>query len=201
MTNIGVLALQGDFAEHVSILRKLGAAAREVRTPRDVEGLSGLILPGGESTAIHRLMERWGLVEPVKALASAGAPIWGTCAGLILISRNIVGDSIPSLKLLDADIQRNAYGRQVDSFETDVPIPALGVPPFRAIFIRAPLIKHVGPGVEVLARLPDGNPIAIRQANILGSTFHPELTGDTRFHQFVLRLAEEHAGSSNAAAL
>ena len=201
MTVIGVLALQGDFAEHFAMVRRLGAEAREVRVPKDLEGLAGLILPGGESTAIYRLMERWGLVEPLVALAHSGTPIWGTCAGLILICRSVLGDSVPSLNLLDVDIQRNAYGRQVDSFEADVRIPVLGESPLRAMFIRAPLIKHVGPGVDVLARLADQSPVAVRQRNILGSTFHPELTADGRFHSYLLRLAEEHAKSTNAAAM
>lgn len=201
MITIGVLALQGDFAEHIAALKRLDVAAREVRTPADLEGLSGLIIPGGESTAIYRLMTRWGLIEPIASLARRGTPVWGTCAGLILISRRILDDPLPSMRLLDVDVVRNAYGRQVDSFETSLPFPALGEKDFPAIFIRAPLIKNIGPGVEVLASLPDGSPAAVRQGNILGSSFHPELTPDSRLHAFLVQMAEEHQRSSNVAAI
>ena len=201
MASIGVLALQGDFAEHVAVIGRLGAEAREVRFPADLDGISALIIPGGESTTISGLMDRWRLAAPIASLAHSGMPIWGTCAGLILLARNIVDDSTSTLDLLDADVLRNAYGRQVDSFETDVSIPVLGEAPFRTVFIRAPLIQRVGAGVEVLASLDDGTPIAVQQGNLLGSSFHPELTADTRFHAYLLRLAQEYVRASDAAAV
>ena len=198
---IGVLALQGDFAEHVAVIRRLGAEAREVRTPTDVNGIAGLILPGGESTAISRLMDRWGLGEPIAALARSGTPIWGTCAGLILTAKKILDDPIQGLNLLDVDVQRNAYGTQVDSFETEIPIRAFGQRPMPAVFIRAPLIKRVGPSVEILGALPDGTPVAVREGNLLGSSFHPELTPDSRFHEYLISLAKEHVRLSHATAM
>ena len=199
MATIGVLALQGDFAEHVAAIRRLGAEAREVRAPGDLDQVSGLIIPGGESTTISGLLERWELADPISSLAQAGLPLWGTCAGLIVMARTIVGDSLPSLGLLDVDVQRNAYGRQVDSFEADVPIPAFGEEPFRAVFIRSPVIQRVGQEVRVLANLADGTPIAVQQGNLLGSTFHPELTPDSRFHAYLLRLAKARVRAPDAA--
>jgi 5'-phosphate synthase pdxT subunit len=178
---IGVLALQGDFAEHMAALKRLGVDAREVRTPGDLHDLSGLIIPGGESTTISKLLDRWGLREPIVRFALDGRALWGTCAGLILIAKRVTDGTVRSMGLLDIDVQRNAYGSQLDSFETDVAIPAFGASPMRTIFIRAPVITRVGPSVEVLASLPDGTPIAVRNGNILGSSFHPELTQDTRF--------------------
>ena len=201
MPLIGVLALQGDFAEHVGVLRRIGAEACEVRTPQDLNGVSGLIIPGGESTTISKLMDEWGLRGPLTRLAASGAPVWGTCAGLILLAENVTDGTVPTLGLLDVDVQRNAYGRQVDSFETEVPFPALGWDAVKAVFIRAPIITRVGAAVAVLARLPNGEAIAVKQRNILGSTFHPELTSDTRFHSYFAGLAKEHRKLSNAAAI
>lgn len=196
MSTIGVLALQGDFREHVEVLRRLGVEAREVRQPRDLEGVEGLIIPGGESTTIGRLAVKYDLVDPIRDLIAAGHPVWGTCAGLIFLARDIGGYEQPLLGVLDVVVERNAFGRQVDSFEIDLEIPDLAevsTPeeahrPFRAVFIRAPVVKAVGPGVKVLARLPDETIVAVRQENILGTAFHPELTDDTRFHRYFLRM-------------
>lgn len=193
MVSIGVLALQGDFSEHVVALKKIGAEAREVRTPEDLAQVDALIIPGGESTVISRLMDRWGLRGPITERASQGMPAWGTCAGLILMAGRITDNSIRSLDLMDIDVQRNAYGRQTDSFETDLHIPILGNDPMHAVFIRAPIIRRMAPAVQVLAKLGDGTPVAIRQGNLIGSTFHPELTPDTRFHAYLVALAAEHA--------
>jgi 5'-phosphate synthase pdxT subunit len=190
---IGVLALQGAFIEHEKILRSLGAEASEVRLPADLQGLDGLILPGGESTTIGKLAVKYGLIEPIRAMALQGKPLWGTCAGMIFMSRDAQRDQ-PLLGLMDVIVKRNAFGRQVDSFETDLDIPAIATPedprPFHAIFIRAPLIETVGPGVEVLARLADGTSVAARQNNWLATSFHPELSSDDRFHRYFLNLAE-----------
>ncbi|MCS7281788.1 MAG: pyridoxal 5'-phosphate synthase glutaminase subunit PdxT [Anaerolineae bacterium] len=187
---IGVLALQGAFLEHEAMLRRLGVQTRQVRLPRDLEGLDGLIIPGGESTSIGYLAERRGLLEPLREFALSGRPVWGTCAGMILLAREIV-DGIPGqpvLGLMDITVRRNAFGRQVNSFETDLEVPTLGDPPFPAVFIRAPVIERVGPEVEVLARLEEGSPVAVRQGNLLATAFHPELTTDARFHRYFLGL-------------
>jgi len=186
MTTIGVLALQGDFREHREIIERLGVAAPEVRLPKDLAGLDGLIIPGGESTAIVRLMRTAYLLDPLRKLAADGFPLWGTCAGMILLAKRLDATGIPTLEAMDIAVRRNAFGRQVDSFEADLSVPVLGDPPFRAVFIRAPVIEDVGPTVEVLARLPDGSPVAARQGRLLATAFHPELTSDHRFHQFFL---------------
>jgi 5'-phosphate synthase pdxT subunit len=187
---IGVLALQGDVREHADALREIGAEPVEVRLPRDLVGLDGLILPGGESTTMRRLIDRYGLREPIVALASGGAPIFGTCAGMILLADRIAGDEEPVLGLLDITVQRNAYGRQLDSFEADLAVPSLGDEPMHGVFIRAPLVSELGPAVEVLARDPDGRPIAVRQGKVLATAFHPELTADRRLHRLLLELIE-----------
>ncbi|MER3543700.1 MAG: pyridoxal 5'-phosphate synthase glutaminase subunit PdxT [Chloroflexota bacterium] len=188
---IGVLALQGDFQEHVAMLRRLGAAAVEVRLPHELEGLNGLIIPGGESTTLGKLAADYGLIEPLRAFGRA-RPTWGTCAGMIFMAKD-VGRAQPTLGLMDIAVDRNAFGRQVHSFEVDLVIPALAQGntsqrPFRAVFIRAPAIRSVGPGVEVLARLEDGTAVAARQGHLLATAFHPELTGDDRFHRYFLEL-------------
>jgi 5'-phosphate synthase pdxT subunit len=195
---IGVLALQGDFAEHVALLARLGVEACEVRQPEQLEGLDGLVIPGGESTTITRLMAEYGLLEPLCRLGEEGTPIWGTCAGMIVLARHVSDLSRPGLGLMDMVVERNAFGRQVDSFEAAVAIPVLGPDPFPAVFIRAPVIQQVGPEVEVLARLPSSaggangaNIVAARQDHLLATTFHPELTDDTRLHRYFLALAEE----------
>jgi 5'-phosphate synthase pdxT subunit len=175
---IGVLALQGDFEAHAGVLAELGAEAREVRTPRDLDGLDGLILPGGESTTMTLGLEREGLAEPLRELVSAGTPTLATCAGMIVLDRDHLG-------VLDLTTRRNAFGRQVRSFETDLELPALGRPPLRAVFIRAPWVEDHGPAVEVLAEV-DGHPVAVRQGHVLAVAFHPELTQDGRLHRWLL---------------
>lgn len=186
MTTIGVLALQGDFREHGETLRRMGLDAPEVRLPRDLDRLGGLIIPGGESTTILRLMRSSGLLEPLRTLARDDFPIWGTCAGMILLAKRLDETGVPALQAMDITVRRNAFGRQVDSFETDLPIAGLGGDPVHAVFIRAPIIEEVGPAVEVLACLADGTPVAARERRLLATAFHPELTSDTRLHRFFL---------------
>jgi 5'-phosphate synthase pdxT subunit len=187
---IGVLALQGAFREHLEMLAGLDAEGREVRRPEEMRGLDGLIIPGGESTTIGKLAAEWGLLPPIAELAANGTAVWGTCAGMILLAKDI-GREQPLVGVMDIVVARNAFGRQVDSFEVDLPVPALDGDgsPFRAVFIRAPLIERVGPGCEVLARLEDGTVVAARQGNLLVTAFHPELTDDTRFHRYFLDMA------------
>jgi|YNPNPStandDraft_1061719.scaffolds.fasta_scaffold13609_2 5'-phosphate synthase pdxT subunit len=191
---VGVLALQGDFREHEAMLQRLGVAVRQVRLPEHLAGLDGLIIPGGESTTMGKLARAYGLIEPIRTLAGAGMPIWGTCAGMILLAQDI-GPEPPHLGLMPITVKRNAFGRQIASFEIDLAVPALapwsdGEParPFHAVFIRAPLIAAVGPGVEPLAHLPDGTIVAARAGHLLATSFHPELTPDSRFHAFFLSL-------------
>ena len=185
---IGILALQGDVREHANALRDVGAEPIEVRLPRDLVGLDGLILPGGESTTMRKLIDLYGLREPIVALAHGGAPLYGTCAGMILLADRIADGDEPVLRLLDITVERNAYGRQLDSFEADLAIPSLGDEPLHGVFIRAPVVSEVGPDVEVLARDPDGRPIAVRQGRVMATAFHPELTGDRRLHRLMLEL-------------
>ena len=187
---IGILALQGDVREHADALRDVGAEPVEVRLPRDLVGLDGLILPGGESTTMRRLIDLYGLREPIVALAGGGAPIYGTCAGMILLADRIADGDEPVLRLLDITVQRNAYGRQLDSFEADLEMPALGDEPIHGVFIRAPLVSELGPEVEVLANDPSGRPIAVRQGKVLATAFHPELTADRRVHRLLLELID-----------
>jgi 5'-phosphate synthase pdxT subunit len=187
---IGVLALQGDFAEHVRILEKIGVTAVEVRLPRDLADLDGFVIPGGESTTIGKLAVRFGLMEPIRRLAST-RPVWGTCAGAIFLARDSRHPQ-PMLGLMDISVKRNAFGRQAESFETDLEVPAIATAEnsrrVHAVFIRAPLIESVGADVTVLARLSDGRIVAARQRNLLATAFHPELTGDDRFHRYFLSL-------------
>ncbi|MEE8442899.1 MAG: pyridoxal 5'-phosphate synthase glutaminase subunit PdxT [Dehalococcoidia bacterium] len=190
MATIGVLAIQGDFAEHLAALKKLDAKVREVRLPVELEGLGGLIIPGGESTTLARLLDVYGLREPLKRRAQDGMAVWGTCAGMILLAKNLVEDRPQPLGLMDLDVQRNAYGRQVDSFVADIPVPALEGPVFHAIFIRAPKMHRVGEGVKVLATLPEGGVVAAQEEQMLVTAFHPELTEDTRFHEYFLNMVE-----------
>lgn len=185
---IGVLALQGDFAEHMAMLERIGVAARKVRLAQELEGLDGLIIPGGESTTIGKLAEDFGLLEPLRAFANS-KPVWGTCAGAILLSKDARREQ-PLLGVMDITVERNAFGRQVDSFEVDLDVPALAEvdksnAPFSAVFIRAPLIESLdGDDVQALSTLPDGRVVAARQGHLLATSFHPELTGDTRFHRY-----------------
>ena len=190
---IGVLALQGAFIEHSRILQQLGVETSEIRLPGQLTELDGLIMPGGESTTILKLMHGYGLFQPLKELIGKGFPVWGTCAGMICLAsriKNSQQSSLQPLEAMDITVKRNAFGRQVDSFEIDLVIPVLGSQPYHAVFIRAPLIEKVGEQVEVLAKLPDGTIVAARQGNLLASSFHPELTADTRFHQYFQNIVE-----------
>ena len=196
---IGVLALQGDFAEHIAVLERLGADALEIRLPAQLAGIDALIIPGGESTTITRLLDIYALREPIKRLGQEGLPIWGTCAGAIVLAKQATDLDRPNLALMDIDGRRNAFGRQVDSFEEDLTIEGLDGPPFHAIFIRAPRIDRAGAGVQVLASLPDGAIVAAREGALLATSFHPELTGDARFHRLIVRLAEEYASRRDGA--
>ena len=189
---IGVLALQGAFREHLDTLRAIGVEGVGVREPKDLRGVSGLILPGGESTTMRQLIERWGMRQPILDLAASGAPLFGTCAGMILLAREIAGGEEPVLPLLDVTVERNAFGRQLASFEGDLAVPVLGDEPVHGLFIRAPIVDRVGPEVTVLARLDDGRVVAVRERNILATAFHPELAGETRFHRLVATMAAEH---------
>ena len=181
---VGVLALQGDFAEHVAVLRRLGVEAAEVRTARQLDGVDALIIPGGESTSMAKLMDVYGLREPLSTFARGGAPVWGTCAGLIMLASRLADGRPEPLGLMDMVVSRNGFGRQIDSFETDLQVEGLSGGPFHAVFIRAPLIQETGPRVQVLAKLDDGRPVAARQGNLLVTAFHPELTGDGRMHAY-----------------
>lgn len=189
---IGVLAVQGDFAEHGAMLRSIGVEPVEVRLPEHLEGLSGLCLPGGESTTMRRLIDRWGLRGPLLEFATSGAPLFGTCAGMIILAREIVGGEEPVLPLLNVTVRRNAFGRQLESFEADLTVPVLGDQPIHGVFIRAPIIERVGPGVDVLATLDDGRIVAVRERNVIATAFHPELAGEPRFHRLVATMAAEH---------
>ncbi len=197
MPVIGVLALQGAFIEHVQKLRRLGVDAREVRLPAQIDDLDGLIIPGGESTTIGKLIDRFELREPICDLAASGRPLWGTCAGMILLARQVDADtrarSQPLLGLMDLSVRRNAFGSQLDSFETDLDIPVVGTEPVHAVFIRAPVISGTGPAVEVLSKLPNGQVVAARQGNLIATSFHPELTADDRLHAWFAQLASHHA--------
>ncbi|NCP86118.1 MAG: pyridoxal 5'-phosphate synthase glutaminase subunit PdxT [Anaerolineae bacterium CG_4_9_14_3_um_filter_57_17] len=186
---IGVLALQGDFAEHLTTLHRLGVETAEVRLPEHLTGLDGLILPGGESTTIGKLAVAYGLMEPLRQFGRQKA-IWGTCAGAIFLSKDAQRDQ-PLLGLMDITVERNAFGAQVDSFEADLQISILQpAAPYRAVFIRAPIIATVSGAAHILASLPDGRIVAAQEGKLLATSFHPELTGDTRFHQYFLSLAQ-----------
>ncbi|HEX5475183.1 MAG TPA: pyridoxal 5'-phosphate synthase glutaminase subunit PdxT [Vicinamibacterales bacterium] len=189
---IGVLALQGDFAEHAERLREIGAEPIEIRLPAQLDEVDALIIPGGESTTITRLLDIYGLREPIRERGERGLPIWGTCAGAIVLAKQATDLDRPNLALMDIDVRRNAFGRQVDSFEEDLDIAALGAPPFHAVFIRAPIIDRAGDGVEVLARLGDGTIVAARERNLVATSFHPELTQDVRFHRLLAELAKAY---------
>ncbi|HZT08212.1 MAG TPA: pyridoxal 5'-phosphate synthase glutaminase subunit PdxT [Chloroflexota bacterium] len=185
---IGVVALQGAFREHREVLARLGAETVEVRRPEDLNGLDGLVIPGGESTTIRLLMTEFGLEPDLRDAIARGLPVLGTCAGMIVLAKRVDGEPIPGLEGLDVSVRRNAFGRQVDSFEQDLVFPAVGDQPVHAVFIRAPVVESVGEGVEVLARIEDGRIVAVKQGAVLGIAFHPELTPDTRIHRYFLDL-------------
>lgn len=187
---VGVLALQGDFLEHKVALHKLGVEAVEVRLPQQLDELDGLIIPGGESTTIARLMDIFHIRESLKQRIASGLAVWGTCAGMIMLARRLKEpDPIP-LGVMDIEVSRNAYGRQIDSFETDLHIPALGKSPFHAVFIRAPKVLKVGQRAEVLASTSEGGAVAVQQDKLLATSFHPELTEDTRLHSMFLEITD-----------
>jgi 5'-phosphate synthase pdxT subunit len=190
MTTIGVLALQGAFIEHVHMLRKLGVEAVEVRLPEQLDALDGLIIPGGESTTIGKLATTFGLMAPLREFAQH-KPTWGTCAGLIFLAKDIGRDQ-PILGAMDISVERNAFGRQVDSFEAQILMPTLGEPPYPAIFIRAPVITRAEDGVEVIGTLPEGGIVAARQGRLLATAFHPELTEDLRLHKLFVDIVTEN---------
>jgi 5'-phosphate synthase pdxT subunit len=190
---IGVLAVQGAFAEHVSTLASIGVEGVAVRLPSDLADVAGLILPGGESTAMRLLIDRWGLRDPILDLARSGVPVLGTCAGMILLATALTDGEPPILGLLDIRVRRNAFGRQLDSFEADLSVPVLGDAPVHGVFIRAPIVEAVGPGVDVLSRLDDGRIVAVRERNVMATAFHPELAGETRFHRLLATMAAAHA--------
>jgi len=196
---VGVLAVQGDFAEHIAVLSKLGVQAREVRLPEHLDSLDGLIIPGGESTTLSRLMTIYNLREPVAQMAKQGHAIWGTCAGMIMLSQEITEKDPVPLGVMDIGVQRNAFGRQVDSFEQSLDVCGLGPEPFHAIFIRAPLIIRVGKDVKVLSALDFDRPVAVQQGKLMATSFHPELTNDHRFHSLFLELAGGNGKSPNNA--
>ena len=190
-TRIGVLALQGDFARHVKALEQLGVSATEVRVPEDLNGLTGLVLPGGESTTMLKLMEGTGMEDAIRSFHQKGGALFGTCAGLILIADRVTDPSQRSLHLIDVDVERNAYGRQRDSFEADVEISIGEDDPLRAVFIRAPRVTRQGPDVLVLARA-NGDPVLLRQGRVLAATFHPEMTQDLRVHRYFVEEVQNH---------
>jgi pyridoxal 5'-phosphate synthase pdxT subunit len=187
---IGVLALQGDVAEHIAAMERAGARAIAVKTLADLERIDGLIVPGGESTTVMKLLDRFALAEPLVRRAHAGMPVWGTCMGMIVLAREVAEMQQPSLNLLDIAVRRNAFGRQNDSAEVELPIAVLGEPPFPAIFIRAPWIESGGPKVELLATRDDHG-VMVRQGNILGTSFHPELGADDRVHAYFLKMVKD----------
>ncbi len=188
---IGVLAVQGAVREHMTAIREIGAEPVEVRLPRDLVDLDALVLPGGESTTMRKLIDEYGLREPIAALARGGTPMLGTCAGMILLAERIADGDEPVFGFLDIAVRRNGYGRQLDSFEADRHVPAIGDEPLPGVFIRAPVVDDVGPRAEVRARDPDGQPVAVRQGRILATAFHPELTSDRRLHRLLAQLVAE----------
>ena len=195
LARAGVLGLQGDFSEHLATFQRLGADAVDVRRPEQLDDVDALVIPGGESTTIGKLALLYGFIPKLKERVAEGMAVWGTCAGAIFIARDVPGHPHPLAELMDITVRRNAFGRQRDSFEADLDVPALGSDPFHAVFIRAPLIEAVGPGVEILAQLNDPRAparaatiVAARQDHLLATSFHPELTHDGRFHDYFLKL-------------
>jgi len=185
---IGVIALQGDFAEHIAVLSRCGVDALPVRLPSQLDELNGIVIPGGESTTLNRLMAEYSLIEPLRELVCQGLPVWGTCAGMVLLAKKVTSSANGSLGIMNIEVERNAFGRQADSFESELSIPALGDRSFPGVFVRAPIIRAVGAGVEILCQLRGGAIVAARQENRLVCSFHPELTNDLRFHNYFLSL-------------
>ena len=190
MPTIGVLAIQGDFLEHRQALHRLGIDAMEVRLPKHLDDIDGLIIPGGESTTIVQLIDIYNFRQVLVEKVRSGMPVWGTCAGMIVLADRLTDVRPEPLRLMDIEVSRNAFGRQVDSFEEDLELDEIEGPAFRAVFIRAPIVNRVGETVKVLAKLRDGRPVAVRQNDMLATSFHPELTVDSRFHEFFARIVE-----------
>jgi 5'-phosphate synthase pdxT subunit len=196
--NAGVLALQGDVVEHLAALERAGARAIPLKSAAELASVDALIVPGGESTTVMKLLERAHLVRPIVERVQAGMPLWGTCMGMILAAREIAGLEQPTLNLIDITVRRNAFGRQNESSEVDLLIPVLGAAPFRAIFIRAPWIERCGPAVELLAER-DGRGVMVRERNVLATSFHPELGADPRVHRYFLEMVREQEKKATAA--
>lgn len=194
---VGVLALQGTFIEHIDLLQQLGVEAPPIRLPHEIDTLDGLIIPGGESTTMLRLMKSFGLLEPIRRMARQGLPIWGTCAGMILLARRVSNYQMETLGLMDVKVRRNAFGSQIDSFEVSLEIPSVGGEPFHAVFIRAPVIEETAAGVEILARLPDGTIVAAKQNLLLACAFHPEFTDDLRVHSYFLNMISQRLSQNS----
>lgn len=191
---IGVLALQGDVDEHITALQRSGAQTIAVKTKADLDRVEGLVIPGGESTTVMKLLDRFSLAAPIVERVKHGMPVWGTCMGMIVVAHDVAGMNQPTLDLLDVTVRRNAFGRQNDSAEVQLAVPALGAEPFPAVFIRAPWIERAGPAVEVLAER-DGHGVMVRQGNVLGTSFHPELTDDARVHAYFLEMVAQASAS------
>jgi 5'-phosphate synthase pdxT subunit len=192
---IGVLALQGSFIEHIAVMQQLGVEVAAIRLPHQLDGLDALIIPGGESTTMLELMRNFGLLQPLRELAQAGLPILGTCAGMICLAKTVSNHNMETLAVMDLAVRRNAFGRQIDSFETELPIPVLGDKPFPAIFIRSPIIEGVDSQVDILARLTNSTVVAAKQGKVIAAAFHPELSDDSRLHRYFLSIvAKNHLG-------
>jgi 5'-phosphate synthase pdxT subunit len=191
LPRVGVLAIQGDFLEHRQVLERIGVDAPEIRLPHQLDDVDGLIIPGGESTTIVQLIDIYGFRETLEAKSKSGMPIWGTCAGMIVIATSLSDHRPEPLGLMNIDVSRNAFGRQIDSFEQDLTVEELNGPPFHGVFIRAPVVKRVGDGVKVMASLDDGRPVAVKQDRLFATAFHPELTDDNRIHEMFVRIVEE----------
>lgn len=187
---VGVLGLQGDFSEHLTTLRGIGAEGLDVRRPEQLDDIDALIIPGGESTTIGKLAQNYGIIPKLRERVAEGMPVWGTCAGAIFLAKDVPGHPHPLAELMDITVERNAFGRQIDSFEADLEVEGIAGEPFHAVFIRAPKITRLGANVAVLARLSDGTVVAARERNLLATSFHPELTRDERFHRLFLSLGK-----------
>ena len=192
MSIIGVLAVQGDFLEHRQALGRLGATSTEVRLPSQLDAINGLIIPGGESTTIVHLIDTYWLRDALRSKILAGMPVWGTCAGMIVLANRLVDSRPKTLNLMDIEVSRNGFGRQVDSFEADLEIDRIEGPPFRAVFIRAPTVESVGKDVKIMATLPNGRPVAVQQDHMIATSFHPELAEDDRIHRLFLSIVKEY---------
>ena len=188
---VGVLTLQGTLIEHIGMLQQLGVEAPPIRLPHELDTMDGLIIPGGESTTMLKLMEGFGLIQPIREMARDGLAIWGTCAGMVLLAKSVSNYEMETLGLMDMKVRRNAFGSQIDSFEVDLEIPPVGEGPFHAVFIRAPVVKETKAGVKILSRLPDSTIVAARQNRLLACAFHPEFTDDLRFHSYFLNMVRQ----------